>query len=551
MTTSLLQIRRNGQLITCVPLFGQRIVIGRAHECDIVLQSADVSRRHAELVATSAGMVIKDLGSHNGVLVNGRKVAAEYTIRPRDRIHIATFELSLVGQGAPSESPGGAVAALPTAPDDERGELVRTIHAFHSPTIDAKHISTLVEFSGELLAEASSLRRRRRLCELMTSQQFHGTTARTLRVRRGDMAIEEPGDDVVTTGDVSPPHVSWSVLRAVIDGGVPAIAVSRPDLNNGPGVLKMTAPARAAPGGAAVACPIRHEPDFIDVVYVTLPEAYGSAEWLALASLASSLFRQAEAAWSAQESVKARAVLEEELRRARELQMRLVPRDFVEGRLDVSFGYAPCTGVSGDYVDAVRMRDGRVLLVAMDVSGKGMDAALVASGLHTTVHLCAELGIPLGAMIRLLNNYLMETWGQSAAVTVAASILDPKTGKIESINCGHPEPLVIGPDNQLRELAALETVPLGFIDFTIDTAMDELAPGQLIAYYSDGLTECFDQDDNMLGPDGLKRILARLDASERRPGGAIVDELLTKLADIRGSASPSDDISFILARLSA
>lgn len=550
MTTFILQIRRNGHLLTSAPVFGQRIVIGRAHECDIVLQSADVSRRHAELVVTSAGLVLKDLGSHNGVLVNGRKITAECTIRPRDRINIATFELSLVSQGGAAESPGGAVAAVPTSSDDERGEFVRTIHAFHPPTIDAKHISTLVEFSGAILAEASSLRRRRLLCELMTSQQFHGTTARTLRVRRGDMAIEALGDPV-TTGDAPPPHVSWSVLRAVVDGGVPAIAVSRPDLNNGPGILKMTAPAQAAPGAAAVACPIRQERDFIDIVYVTLPEAYGSAEWLALASLASSLFRQAESAWAALESVQARAVLEEELRRARELQMRLVPRDFVDGRLDVSFGYAPCTGVGGDYVDAVRMRDGRVLLVAMDVSGKGMDAALVASGLHTTVHLCAELGISLGAMIRLLNDYLMETWGEYGAVTVAASILDPRTGKIESINCGHPEPLVVGPGDQLRELAVLETVPLGFVDVTIDTVMDELAPGQLLAYYSDGLTECFDQDDNMLGLDGLKRILARLDASARRPGGALVDELFARLADVRGSAAPSDDVSFILARLSA
>ena len=194
------------------------------------------------------------------------------------------------------------------------------------------------------------------------------------------------------------------------------------------------------------------------------------------------------------------------------------------------------------------MADGRVLLVAMDVAGKGMDAAIVAGGLHTTVHICAAHGFALPEMIRTLNRYLMATWETS--VTVAASILDPRTGAIESINCNHPNPLVVGPGGQTRELLTFETIPLGFTDFEIETRSDRLTPGELLAYYSDGLTELFDERDAMLGPEGVTQQLSELRAAlgprPDVPAIRLVTQLHQRLADFRGKASPSDDVSFIL-----
>jgi sigma-B regulation protein RsbU (phosphoserine phosphatase) len=194
------------------------------------------------------------------------------------------------------------------------------------------------------------------------------------------------------------------------------------------------------------------------------------------------------------------------------------------------------------------MADGRVLLAAMDVAGKGMDAALIASGLHTTVHLCAALGLGLTEMVTTLNRYLIKTWDTVTSVTVAASILDPRTGVIESLNCSHPNPVIVGADGRVRELAAFETIPLGLIDFAIETRRDRLHPGELLAYYSDGLSELFDEADAMLGPDGVNRYLSEIRGPrERVRAPALVDRLHRRLAGYRGAADPSDDVSFILA----
>jgi predicted component of type VI protein secretion system len=67
-------------------------VLGRSRDCDIVLSATDVSRRHAEISPTDAGWKITDLGSTNGVRVNGRTVKSSQTLHDRDVIELGSVE---------------------------------------------------------------------------------------------------------------------------------------------------------------------------------------------------------------------------------------------------------------------------------------------------------------------------------------------------------------------------------------------------------------------------------------------------------------------------
>jgi len=69
---------------------GQGAVLGRAQECDVVVASTDVSRRHAEIRPDGAGWTIRDLGSTNGVQVNGRPVNGAHPLVPGDHIELGT-----------------------------------------------------------------------------------------------------------------------------------------------------------------------------------------------------------------------------------------------------------------------------------------------------------------------------------------------------------------------------------------------------------------------------------------------------------------------------
>jgi len=68
-------------------------VIGRSRECDVVLADGNVSRRHAELRPAAGGWAITDLGSTNGVKVNGRPVHGAYPVAPGDHIEVGTVDV--------------------------------------------------------------------------------------------------------------------------------------------------------------------------------------------------------------------------------------------------------------------------------------------------------------------------------------------------------------------------------------------------------------------------------------------------------------------------
>jgi hypothetical protein len=82
-------------------LTGERAVIGRSRECDIQIADPNVSRQHAELRREGADFVIVDLGSTNGIEVNGRKVKRA-TLSPGDRIAIGQTELVFEKEQAPA-----------------------------------------------------------------------------------------------------------------------------------------------------------------------------------------------------------------------------------------------------------------------------------------------------------------------------------------------------------------------------------------------------------------------------------------------------------------
>ena len=94
-----LVITRDSHPVREVALDGARLTLGRHHDNDIVLSHATVSSRHAALTPDGANWILDDLGSSNGTQVNGEKLTRA-TLSPGDRIAIAVFEITLVGDTA-------------------------------------------------------------------------------------------------------------------------------------------------------------------------------------------------------------------------------------------------------------------------------------------------------------------------------------------------------------------------------------------------------------------------------------------------------------------
>src|SRR6185437_9437110 len=376
-----------------------------------------------------------DLQSRNGTLVNGAAVT-ECILAKGDQITIGPFVLTIQGPGETALTSGSSTRIVLADGADARMSSLRD-HA--PPRIDVGHLTTLNEFTQKLLETPVQGNRADELCRLMVGPQFRGQWAVIVRIQRNGtetppQLLHEAYGAMVGGRE---PYLSRSVLRRVRESGdavlasnagLPAHQEEDVQMSIAPQVLAM----------AAVACPITRNDQTVDVLYIMLPPMLGSAEWLALVNLAVQQYQQAESSWAARKQAETIAAMERELARARQIQMRLVPKDPKFNGLEVAIGFVPCHFVGGDYVDAVRMKDGRTLVAIADVCGKGLPAALVASSVHTMIHAGVLSDLSLPELMSNLNSYLQGTLSDESFVTMVAIAIDPIRGEIEVVDAGHP-----------------------------------------------------------------------------------------------------------------
>jgi serine phosphatase RsbU (regulator of sigma subunit) len=287
----------------------------------------------------------------------------------------------------------------------------------------------------------------------------------------------------------------------------------------------------------------------MDALYVTLPPSYGSVEWLSLFALAAESYQQSEAAWAARQHAQAHAAIERELWTARQIQRALLPKTLDFAGLDIAVGFEPCKWVGGDYVDAVPLPDGRVLLALADVCGKGLQAALVASSLHTMVRATIDGEPSLPALMERVNRHLCEWLPAHSFVTMVAAAIDPATGEIECVNAGHPPVLIVDRDGDLRALQSAENPALGVARARMVPQRALLELGDVLVMYTDGLTELRNGDKEMLGQERLGEGFARICAASPDHGSADIGEALARmLVAWSGVQLPEDDRAFLLAQ---
>ncbi len=551
-----LEITLDGNLVSHHVLSDPHVLVGRTPTSQVFLDHPSVSRYHAELVCDPFGRWwVRDLGSTNGTSVNGVLVS-ERVLNPGDVVGVAdyTLRVHLPGSSVPTRgvvTSGSSSASGNTFDDLElaRVEALGSIsrQAARARQISVAHLSTVVATSRRFLATENRDERLASLCSLMVGADFPADVACVLRVNAADLTptmlcpphFRDPG----RAGQA--PYVSQSVMRALLQGREPVLAsnVRAPDV----GVeLTLSNSVRKL---SVIACPLASSDDRLDVFYVKLPAKYGTVEWLILVTLVAEVYQQAESTWAARQHARAQAAVERELDMARQIQQGLVPHSPHFERIEVALGFNPCKWVGGDYVDAVPMLDGRALFVLADVCGKGMQAALVTSSLHTMVHLVVDAGGSLSRLVHRLNRHLCSYLPEHSFVTLVCVALDPETGAYECVNAGHPPPFLIGPDGRLRHMQSAVNPPLGLAPFAFEVQAGTLEPGEMMALYSDGLTELRNEARQMLGGEQLGAGLARVYVSM---AGAPIDEIGAKLTAMldtyRGRKLAEDDSTFLLAR---
>src|SRR5690606_20927779 len=110
--------------------------------------------------------------------------------------------------------------------------------------------------------------------------------------------------------------------------------------------------------------------------------------------------------WRLRDDYQRTSKLQYEFNLANQIQQSLVPNTTRFKGIEVSFSFQPSRSVGGDYVDVVRLKDGRILLAIADVCGKGLQAALISISLHTLIHVLIDVSPNLSSLVRSVNQHL-------------------------------------------------------------------------------------------------------------------------------------------------
>ena len=233
------------------------------------------------------------------------------------------------------------------------------------------------------------------------------------------------------------------------------------------------------------------------------------------------------------------AELNRELELARDVQRSLLP-----GESTVNLGIVgvnvSAKAVSGDFYDVFRLHNGKIAFCIADVSGKGMNAALLMA---KTSSLFRCLGKSIHApskLLAMLNREIVETTIRGMFVTLIAGVFDPVKRQVELANAGHLPALQMYGARQVREYAAAAP-PLGVLAEASFPSIAFQLGRHCLYLYTDGLLEAPMDASSRLGQEGLRQLLskhAHMPPTER---------LQQIVADVRqGRSAVADDLTILL-----
>jgi hypothetical protein len=199
----------------------------------------------------------------------------------------------------------------------------------------------------------------------------------------------------------------------------------------------------------------------------------------------------------------------DELEVARELQSELLPHGAIElAGYRFAHSYRTANEVGGDYYEVIQLPDGRVALMVGDASGHGMAAGLVMAIANATLKTALDLDPEPSHVLKLLNRTLFRTGTRRTFMTVFYALLTPATGELVTINAGHPFPLLRRADGRLEELGQ-GCLPLGVRpELAPAPQVTNLAPGDLLLLYTDGLAEAVNRHAEAFGFSRIEALAA-------------------------------------------
>ena len=230
---------------------------------------------------------------------------------------------------------------------------------------------------------------------------------------------------------------------------------------------------------------------------------------------------------------------------ARRVQAHQLPPPLVRvGCLEVAGRCLPAGPVGGDLYDVQLLPGGRVGVLVADLSGHDVAAALHTAMVRSIVWREAERARSPGEVLARLNEQLGRDLPEEHFATAFFGWFDPRLGRFEYANAGHPPAALRAPDGRLRELGPTGPL-LGILpDVPEVGASVVVEPGARLLVFTDGLTELMDPEGAQWGD---AEAIGLLEASGAEPPSRLLEHVLLHATEFRRGEAPGDDLTIVVA----
>lgn len=212
---------------------------------------------------------------------------------------------------------------------------------------------------------------------------------------------------------------------------------------------------------------------------------------------------------------------------AQKIQKNFLPaKSMSDEHVSIVASSEACNIVGGDMYDYFRIDDSRYGLVIADASGHGFPAALLISQIQAIIKSEVKNGSSLTDTMRFINSHIRAAFLKSTFITLFYGIYNADNGQMHYINAGHNFPFIIR-QNGSHEFLTTSSPALGLTDdINFNTGVIELAQGDRIFLYTDGITEAMNNNREEFGEE---RLLALIKFNRHKSPTDLLDAILTSV----------------------
>jgi sigma-B regulation protein RsbU (phosphoserine phosphatase) len=239
--------------------------------------------------------------------------------------------------------------------------------------------------------------------------------------------------------------------------------------------------------------------------------------------------------------------VEQELEIARRIQSNLFPRQLpaVEG-ITLAARCLPARETGGDFYDVIDL-GARMGVIVGDVSGKSLPAAMLMAVSRSTSRSEARNHETPWVVLTETNRWLVDDVPHNSFVALSYALIDPEQKRLVLASGGQLSPLLRRADGSTAFLESPSSLPLGMqLDVKFTQVETELASGDTLLFYTDGIVEAHDQCRALFGFERLEHILQRwghLDPAE------LIDRVLAEVHAFSEGAPTHDDMTLVVVRV--